>query len=212
MTKPKFISFEGGEACGKTTQIARLKAKLEGVGAVVRLTREPGGTPLGEQLRHLLKHAPEGQDMVPEAEILLFTAGRAQLARTVIAPALQAGEWVLSDRYGDSTTVYQGIARRIPLAEVKRINEFAMGEVIPSLTLVLDVEPKEAMRRLRERPRPAGGDRMEEQPEEFFQRVRTGYLELARQEPERVKLLEANGSPEDVERQVWEEIRRAFSL
>jgi dTMP kinase len=211
--KSTFISFEGAEACGKTTQIARLQAKLESLGHRVTLTREPGGTPLGEALRHLLKHAPEGEGMVPEAEILLFTAGRAQLARTVIAPALAKGHWVLSDRYGDSTTVYQGVARRIAAEEVSQINDFAMGGVRPSLTLILDLELAEAQRRLQARPRPPGQtDRIEDQPADFFERVREGYLALARRESERVKLLPAAGTPDEVEQHVWEAVRHAFCL
>ena len=129
-----FISFEGSEGCGKTTQIQRLAARLEAAGQPVLLTREPGGTPLGETIRYLLKYAEEGRDMVPEAELLLFAASRAQLMRRVIEPALQAGQWVIADRFLDSTTVYQGVARRLNPEAVCFINEFAVGERRPNMT------------------------------------------------------------------------------
>ena len=114
ITRPHFISLEGGEAVGKSTQIERLAERLRGLGQKVIVTREPGGTPLGESIRHLLKHAPEGRGMTPYTELLLFLASRAELVRKVIMPALDQGTWVLSDRFLDSTTVYQGAGRKLP--------------------------------------------------------------------------------------------------
>src|SRR5579871_3156731 len=119
MAPARFITLEGGEAAGKSTQIERLAARLQGQGEVL-VTREPGGTPLGEQIRHLLKHAPEGQGMTPKTELLLFLASRAELVRKVIGPALDRGAWVLSDRFHDSTTVYQGAGRGLPHEIVDR--------------------------------------------------------------------------------------------
>ncbi|MEO0415723.1 MAG: dTMP kinase, partial [Verrucomicrobiota bacterium] len=127
----KFITFEGTEGCGKSTQIANLRASLEERGVKTILTREPGGTALGEKIRELLQFDPEGEDMTPETELLLFTASRAQLVRQVIAPALAEGTWVIADRFFDSTTVYQGIGRGLSLGLVKAINEFAVGEQTP---------------------------------------------------------------------------------
>ncbi|PAW77189.1 MAG: dTMP kinase [Verrucomicrobia bacterium Tous-C9LFEB] len=212
--KPHFITLEGSEACGKSTQIERLKARLEARGDTVLLTREPGGTALGETLRHLLKHAPEGRGMCAEAELLLFTASRAQLCREVIAPTLAAGGWVISDRFGDSTTVYQGVARKLAPADVASINHFAMGAIRPSLTIVLDLDPEEAKRRLLRRPRPVGQatDRMEDQPADFFDRVREGYRALAQAEPDRVKLISAAGKLNEVEETIWSLVSHAFSL
>jgi dTMP kinase len=208
-----FITLEGTEACGKTTQISRLRDRLEKLGKEVVTTREPGGTPLGEELRHLLKHAKQGHGMVPEAEILLFTASRAQLAREVIGPALERGAWVLSDRYGDSTVVYQGVARKLPLAQVKTINWFAMGDVTPGLTLILDIPEEESWRRLLRRPRPVGQeDRMEKESTEFFARVRQGYAQLAKEDPDRVRLIDANASLDEVEKRIWEHVKNAFGL
>src|SRR5471032_2706845 len=146
-----FISLEGGEAVGKSTQIERLAARLHGLGHKTLVTREPGGTPLGESIRHLLKHAPEGRGMTPETELLLFLASRAELVRKVIVPALDAGTWVLCDRFLDSTTVYQGAGRRLPLEIVTRINAFAVGPHLPGLTLVLDLDQEEARNRLLKR-------------------------------------------------------------
>lgn len=209
--KSRFITLEGGEACGKSTQIGRLRLRLEKTGQPVVALREPGGTPLGESIRHLLKHAPEGEGMTSEAELLLFAASRAQLVRTVIEPALAEGKWVLCDRYGDSTTVYQGLARRIPAEAVAAINGFAMGDVRPGLTVVLEVDPAEAARRLKMR----GGalpDRMEREPEDFYRRVREGYRTLAEWEPERIKILSASGSPDEVEAALWSLVQHAFSL
>src|SRR3984885_6757642 len=140
----RFISLEGGECVGKSTQIDRLAERLRGLGHKVIVTREPGGTPLGESIRHLLKHAPEGRGMTPETELLLFLASRAELVRKVIMPALDQGVWVLCDRFLDSTTVYQGTARRLPTEIVERVNALVVGTYVPSLTLVLDLEPEAA--------------------------------------------------------------------
>lgn len=203
-----FITFEGSEGCGKTTQIHRLASRLRNEGHQVLLTREPGGTPLGETIRNLLKYAEEGRDMTPEAELLLFTASRAQLMRKVIEPALAAGSWVIADRFMDSTTVYQGVARRLDHEAVRFINEFAVGERRPDLTILLDVETEEARKRLLRRPRPLGTpDRMEQLPPEFYEAVRQGYLMLARDEPERFRVIQAGRNVEAVETEVWEHVR-----
>jgi len=202
-----FITFEGSEGCGKTTQIQRLAQRLEKEGIPVLLTREPGGTPLGESIRHLLKFAEEGRDMTPEAELLLFAASRAELVRKVIEPALEAGTWVVADRFLDSTTVYQGVARRLDADAVGFINDFAVGGRMPDLTLVLDVEPDETRRRLLRRPRPvAAPDRMEQMPQDFYDAVREGYLALARDEPGRFRVIQAARSIEAIEEEAWEHV------
>lgn len=213
MNRRRFISLEGSEACGKSTQIERLVATLEARGDRVAVTREPGGTPLGETLRELVKHAPEGRGMCDESELLLFAASRAQLVREVVAPALEAGGWVLSDRFLDSTTVYQGVARGLPVAQVAAVNDLAVGGHRPGLTLVLDLETDEALKRLRRRVRPVGQpDRMEAMPPEFYEKVRRGYHDLAAAEPERVKILDASGSVDEVQALIWKEVADAFSL
>jgi len=203
-----FISFEGSEGCGKTTQIQRLAARLEAAGQPVLLTREPGGTPLGETIRYLLKYAEEGRDMVPEAELLLFAASRAQLMRRVIEPALQAGQWVIADRFLDSTTVYQGVARRLNPEAVCFINEFAVGERRPNMTFLLDIDIAEGHRRMAGRNTPGGTpDRMEQMPPAFYESVRAGYLALVRREKERFRVINAGRSVEAVEAEVWEQVQ-----
>jgi dTMP kinase len=203
-----FITFEGSEGCGKTTQIERLAARLEAEGQLVLVTREPGGTPLGESIRHLLKFAPEGMGMTPEAELLLFAASRAELVRRVIGPALDEGKWVIADRFMDSTTVYQGVARRLDAEPVRLINGFAVGDQRPDLTILLDLDPAEGRRRAMRRARPVDmPDRMEQMPAEFYEAVREGYLILARDEPERFRVVNAGRTPEVVEQEVWEHVK-----
>ena len=142
-----FISFEGSEGCGKSTQIHLLVESLAGAGITPLLVREPGGTPIGESIRHLLQHSTEGHDMAAETELLLFVASRAQLVRQKILPALEAGQIVISDRFLDSTTVYQGVARRIPSEIVDLVNRFAVGARLPDITFLLDMDPTEAHKR-----------------------------------------------------------------
>src|SRR2546430_6978381 len=132
-----FITLEGTEGCGKSTQIARLAERLRGLGRKVTLVREPGGTPIGEEIRHTLKHSAANHAMTAEAELLLMNASRAQLVREVIRPALANGEIVLCDRFYDSTTAYQGHGRQLDLRLVKSIIDFAVGETRPDLTLLL---------------------------------------------------------------------------
>ena len=199
-----FITFEGSEGCGKTTQIHRLEARLKNAGIPLLLTREPGGTPLGETIRNLLKFADEGRDMTPEAELLLFAASRAQLMRRLIEPALESGTWVIADRFMDSTTVYQGVARRLNSDAVRFINEFAVGARRPDLTILLDVDTDEARKRLLRRPRPLGSpDRMEQMPKDFYDAVRDGYLMLARDEPDRFRVIQAARNIELIEEEIW---------
>src|SRR5436189_1507497 len=137
--KGLFITFEGTEGCGKSTQISLLAERLRALGRSVRTLREPGGTPIGEEIRHTLKHSQDNAAMTHEAELLLMNASRAQLVREVIRPALAAGEIVLCDRFYDSTTAYQGHGRQLDLKAVQAMIEFAVGETRPNLTLLLVV-------------------------------------------------------------------------
>ena len=196
-----FLSFEGSEGCGKSTQIRMLRERLEGAGREVLLTREPGGTFIGEKIRELLQYTPEAGDMCDESELLLFTASRAQLVRAELIPALAAGSVVIADRFLDSTTVYQGMARGLDRAAVAAINGFAVGACRPQLTLLLDLDAEEGRRRAAGREGVA--DRMEQQPAEFYQRVREGYLELAAAEPERICVIDASGSVGEVAAAIW---------
>ncbi|MFK5922848.1 MAG: dTMP kinase [Verrucomicrobiota bacterium] len=199
MNKAPFISFEGSEGCGKSTQIARLVEILEKQGREVLLTREPGGTVVGERIRDLLQYTPEAVGMSSEAELLLFAASRAQLVREVIEPTLQQGKWVIADRFMDSTTVYQGLGRGLDAQAVRSINEFAVGEVKPDLTFLLDMDAKQGHARAQAASQAAGQfDRMEDQELDFFERVRQGYLDLAKEEKERIVVIDAAKSIEEV--------------
>ena len=196
------LSFEGSEGCGKSTQIALLRTRLEAAGRPVVVLREPGGTEIGESIRHLLQHAKEGAAMTSETELLLFAASRAQLVREKIRPLLEAGTFVILDRFLDSTTVYQGIARGLPLESVRAINHFAIGGTLPQLTLVLDMDSATAWQRIHQSGREL--DRMESQPQSFFEKVRQGYLEVAQAEPARVKIIDASATPEAVHDCIWQ--------
>ncbi|HTB62714.1 MAG TPA: dTMP kinase [Opitutales bacterium] len=212
MTAPRtpksfFLSFEGSEGSGKSTQIDLLAARLQGAGHEVVVTREPGGTEIGEEIRHLLKHAQSGQGMFPETELLLFAACRAQLVREVILPALQAGKIILCDRFLDSTTVYQGVARQLSADPVAVINRFAVGELLPQLTVVLDVPADLGLARARRR---VSGlpDRLEQENIDFYQRVRDGYLLLARSLPERFLVVDGTQPSEKITDIIWNEFQR----
>ncbi len=197
LQRGKFISFEGSEGCGKSTQIRRFVDWLRAGGREVLVTREPGGTVVGEKIRHLLQHDPEAEALTPEGELLLFAASRAQLVREIVLPALAAGIWVVADRFLDSTTVYQGVGRGLDPVAVRQINEFAVGAAVPDLTFLLDLDASTGHARALAA---SGGqhDRMESQPLAFFETVRRGYLDLARAEPERIAVVDASAGVEEV--------------
>lgn len=197
MQRGKFITFEGSEGCGKSTQIRLYVDWLRARGCEVLLTREPGGTAVGEKIRHLLQHDPEVEALCPESELLLFAASRAQLVRERIRPALESGLWVVADRFLDSSTVYQGVARGLDGKTVQRINDFVVGGTRPDLTLLLDLDAATG----HARAVAASGedrDRMEDQPLAFFEAVRQGYLELAAAEPDRIAVIDAAASVDEV--------------
>jgi dTMP kinase len=199
-----FITFEGSEGCGKSTQVQRLAAKLSSLGVPVLVTREPGGTPIGETIKELLQFAPHGAAMMPETELLLFEASRSQLVRETIQPALDRGECVISDRFFDSTAVYQGVARKLEAKFVQQLNQFAVGDCIPDLTFVLDVDVGTARARMLRRVRPVNADRMEQEPAEFYQAVRAAYRGLAKKESDRVILIDGSQSIDRIESEIWQ--------
>ena len=198
----KFISFEGSEGSGKSTQIARLAEHLQQTGREVVTTREPGGTEIGEQIRNIIVHNSKGDEMCAETELLLFTAARAQVVREVIAPALVRGAVVLSDRFLDSSTVYQGIGRNLAADPVSQINRFAVGNVMPNLTIVIDVPTEVGLARIRQRASDLP-DRMERENIDFYKKIREGYLLLASGMPDRVVVIDGTLSQDALEKKIW---------
>ena len=209
MARGKFITFEGGEGCGKSTQVKRLKEALEREGVKVLLTREPGGTWLSEEIRRLIKDQATDAPC-DRSELLLFLAARAQLVRNVIRPALEAGTWVVSDRFSDSTLAYQGYGRGLPLDILKDMNDFACEGLKPDLTLLLEVSPETARARLRRREAATNtaADRIELAGDEFHARLRKGFEELEKAEPWRILPIDANGTVDEVWEAVWMSMKR----
>ncbi|HSI09347.1 MAG: dTMP kinase [Rariglobus sp.] len=205
----KLISFEGSEGSGKSTQISRLAKHIQLLGREVLTTREPGGTEIGEQIRNIIVHNSKGDEMCAETELLLFTAARAQVVREVIAPALLRGAVVLSDRFLDSTTVYQGIARKLGSDPVNLINQFAVGNVMPHLTVIIDVPTEIGLQRVRQRASDLP-DRMERENIDFYDKVREGYLLLAKSMPQRFLVIDGSKSEDEVEKAIWTGLQKLF--
>ncbi len=206
----RLISFEGSEGSGKSTQISLLAAHLQKSGKEVITTREPGGTEIGEQIRNIIVHNSKGDEMCPETELLLFTAARAQVVREIIAPALIEGTYVLSDRFLDSSTVYQGIARNLAAGPVADINRFAVGNVMPDVTVIIDVPTEVSMNRIKQRTTDLP-DRMERENIDFYHKVREGYLLLAKNMPERVILVDGTKPVDQVAQTIWEHVQIRLS-
>src|SRR5437763_10125953 len=207
MERLSFITFEGSEGCGKSTQLQLLANRLDAAGVPFLITREPGGTPIGESIRELLQFAPQSAGMKPETELLLFEASRAQLVREVIKPALDRGECVIADRFFDSTTVYQGVARKLDRKVVRQLNAFAVGDCVPDITFWLDVDLEAARSRMKGPRRP---DRMEQQSDEFYEQVRDGYLELAKWQRDRIVVIKGWQPPEEIAKESWEMLSSRF--
>lgn len=206
-----FLTFEGTEGSGKSTQITRLAERLRGLGRVVRLLREPGGTPIGEEIRYTLKHSEHNRAMMPETELLLMNASRAQLVREVIQPALAAGEVVLCDRFYHSTLAYQGYGRGLDLKMVRNMIDVAVGATRPDLTLLLMVpvavsEARRLQRQAASASETPVRDRMEEADRAFFERVEQGYRAIAAEEPERIFVIDATQPLDSVADAIWNSV------
>lgn len=197
-----FLTLEGPDGSGKSTQARLLADHLREKGHHVLLTREPGGTPIGDQIRKLLMDLGN-KGMTPAAEFLLFSASRAQIVRQVIRPHLDAGGTVVCDRFADSSLAYQGYGHRLPLAAVRAVNSLATGDLIPDLTFLLDIPPEEGLRRRREH---GVWNRLDDYDLEFHRRVRDGYLELAKAEPTRWIVVDAAKE----EGEVWRQVERGL--
>ncbi len=197
-TPARFITLEGIEGVGKSTNLAFVHDYLQQHGHKVRLTREPGGTPIAEEIRNILLHADNGEVMQAETELLLIFAGRAQHLRTVIEPALQAGQWVVSDRFTDASVAYQGGGRELGVARVAELETWLQGDLRPDLTLLLDAPLEVTLKRMAHRE----ADRFEREQAAFFERVRAAYLERAQAYPERICVIDASLPLEAVQAQI----------
>ncbi|MBF0588846.1 MAG: dTMP kinase [Magnetococcales bacterium] len=208
------ITFEGGEGSGKSTQIQYLARRLEGCGITVVQTREPGGCPMAESIRALLVTGEPGA-MLPETELLLMLAARAEHVRRVILPALARGAWVICDRYMDSSVVYQGFGRGLDRVQIQAFNRWVVAGAVPVRTFLLDIDPQAGLERTQRREDAADSHdintpsetRFERDSRGFHERVRQGFLTLAQQEPGRFLRLNAGQSPEALSQQIWEALR-----
>jgi dTMP kinase len=202
------ITFEGSEGRGKSTQVKRLAARMEKEGIRPLVLREPGGTAIGEAIRYLLQHSDKNHGMTPETELLLFETSRSQLVWEKIQPALARGEWVICDRVFDSTAVYQGTARNLDPKPVKSLNAYAVGDRVPDLTFVLDIDRRTARSRLGDRTKIR--DRLEGESDAFHERVIQAYRDLAHNETKRVVQIDGRLSPDAIEQQVWHQLVNRF--
>jgi len=213
MAEPgKFITFEGPDGSGKSTQVRLLSERLKAQCITVHCTREPGGTATGEAIRNILQHDAVDEALGARTELLLFTASRAQLVNGKILPALERGDWIICDRFIDSTMAYQGYGRGLPLDTLNTINHFAIDGRKPDITLLLDLDVGRAFQRMaplfnsgKESP-----DRFEREDREFHEKVRAGYLKLAEAEPERFHVVDADRLENVVADEIWNIIERTF--
>ncbi len=199
----RFITFEGGEGTGKSTQAALLAQRLEAVGFRVLVTREPGGSPGAEAIRHVLLSGaakPLGADV----EAILFSAARDDHVRTTILPALEAGRWVICDRFIDSTRVYQGVLGHVDMRLINALERIALGDLRPDLTIILDADPDVGLTRAQRRRGKAAADRFEAEAIEFHQELRAAFRALAERDPERCVVIAATGSKTEVSDRIWD--------
>ena len=199
MTDGLFIAFEGGDGAGKSTQVALLRAALEAAGRTVTVTRQPGGTTLGRQIRDMVLH---GDHVSPRAEALLYAADKAQHADLLLRPALAAGDVVLTDRYTDSSVAYQGAGRALGAQEIHDLNMWAVDGLVPDLTVVVDISAEEGRRR-----RGDVHDRLESEGDTFHEAVRAHYLAMAQGNPQRYLVVDGTLGPDEIHGQVVERLR-----
>ena len=204
-----FVTFEGIEGCGKSTQVGRLAKRLAKAGREVATLREPGGTPIGEAIREVVKHPPGDAPISPDAELLLMNASRAQLVQEVIRPALAKGAVVLCDRFYDSSLAYQGFGRGLDLAKVQQAIDLAVGDTKPNLTLLLDIPLSVSQARVSDRHQSTGEiqDQFDESGAKFFERVLDGFHTLAKAEPARFRIINGNQSLDTVTEEIWDSIQ-----
>lgn len=213
MPEGKFISFEGGEGAGKTTQADILRARLVKMGIDTLVTREPGGSPRAEEIRKVLLSG-EAKQYGPLGEALLFNVARDSHLELTIRPALTRGRWVICDRFLDSTRAYQGAAGGVPIAVLNALERIVVGQTRPDLTLILDLPPEEGLRRVMERTQAGGdaADRFETMNLAFHQNLRREFLDIAEAEPWRCALIDARRPPDDVAIAVWRVVRERLEI
>lgn len=204
-----FITFEGSEGCGKTTQIEALAKAFNSMGKTVVITREPGGTLIGEKIRNLLQDPSYKNEISDITELLLFCASRAELIASCIQPALDRGEIVICDRFYDSTYVYQGLGRAIDMDTVEKLNQITVGTLKPDLTILLDLDTKIGIQRAKNR-QSGELDRIENESLAFFEAVRNGYLEIAKKEPARFKVIDGELNVSTIQEMIWETVKSKF--
>ena len=204
-----FVTFEGIEGCGKSTQVGRFAKRLAKAGRKVVTLREPGGTPIGETIREVVKHPPGDALISPDAELLLMNASRAQLVQEAIRPALANGAVVLCDRFYDSSLAYQGFGRGLDLAKVQQAIDLAVGDTKPNLTLLLDIPLSVSQARVSDRHQSTGEiqDQFDESGAKFFERVLDGFHTLAKAEPERFRIINGDQSIDTVTEEIWDSIQ-----
>jgi dTMP kinase len=198
----KFITFEGGEGAGKSTQASALAKRLQALGHRVVVSREPGGSAGAEAIRHVLLSGA-AKPLGPHAEAILFAAARADHLRQTIGPALERGDWVISDRFADSTRIYQGVLGNVEARMIARLEKLTVGELGPDLTIILDIPPEEGLARAAKRRGEGTIDRFEGEAFDFHKKQREAYLELAEREPQRCAVINAGADPATVAEFVW---------
>ena len=201
-TRGRFITFEGGEGSGKSTQVANLATRLRALGLDVVVSREPGGSVGAEAIRHVLLSGA-AKPLGPHAEAILFAAARADHMRETIAPALARGAWVISDRFADSTRIYQGVLGNVDRRLIARLEKVTIGDLKPDLTIILDVPATQGQERVSKRRGTAAADRFEAEAFDFHKKLREAYLELAEHEPDRCVPVDASGDAQSVANAVW---------
>ncbi|MDJ1156792.1 dTMP kinase [Chelatococcus sp. SYSU_G07232] len=208
MTRGRFITFEGGEGAGKSTQVQRLMARLDAAGIRAMATREPGGSPRAEEFRKVLLSGA-AKELGPMAEALLFSAARSDHLEHTIRPALARGIWVVCDRFADSTRAYQGALGNLEPAVIRAMERIVVGSTYPDLTLILDLPPELGLARAeaRRNARNEGTDRFEAEDVGFHRVLRKAFLDIAEAEPERCVVIDASAAPEIVEERVWEAVK-----
>jgi len=206
----KFITFEGGEGAGKSTQVERLAERLRALGLSVVVSREPGGSAGAEAIRHVLLSGA-AKPLGPHAEAILFAAARADHLRQTIRPALERGQWVISDRFADSTRIYQGVLGNVDARLIWRLEKLTVGETGPDLTIILDIPPEEGLARVTRRRGDAPVDRFEAEAFDFHKKLREAYLELAEREPNRCVVINAGADPATVSEFVWSAVNTRLS-